>query len=216
MNNYLFKKVLLVITCFSLVLLLCACGDGSLVNSHAKISTDPDKPSSITFPETSDDGDFYQCLYNSEIDDPDADPGTIYGCYKGIDIDNKESNIIFCKPKLPQKLAQFIEDNDLDYYAVHVHREGGIKTEDIDDIEDLKDLENYDLLTVFKDNASYYVTSNDHKKIKTAGFFTPFNDKDSIYADVGFGEFNEDFTIFTPLDEELAISMINTDILRYL
>lgn len=217
MNNYIFKKLLLVITCFSLVLLLCSCDDGSLVNSHSKISTDPDKPSSITFPETFDDGDFYQCLYNSEIDDPDAEPGTIYGCYKGISIDNKEFTFIFCKPKLPQKLAQFIEDNDLGYYAVHQHVEGGTKIEDIgDDMQALFNLENYDSLTVFENKASFYVTSGEHKKIKTAGLFTPSDDKVSISTDAAIGEFNEDFTIFTPLDEELAISLINRDILRLL
>lgn len=203
MNNYLFKKVLLIINCFSLVLLLCACGDGSLVNSHSKISTDPDKPSSITSPETLDNGDFYQCLYNSEIDDPDAEPGTIYGCYKGISTDNKECTFIFCKPKLPQKLAQFIEDNDLGYYAVHQRVEGGTI------------FKNYDSLTVFENKASFYVTSGEHKKIKTetAGLFTPSDDKGSISTDAAIGEFNDDFTIFTPLDEESAISLIRAYLL---
>lgn len=202
MNNNLLKKSLFAITCFCLVLVLCACGDGSLVNSHSKISTDPDKPSSITFPETIDNGDFYQCLYNSEIDDPDAEPGTIYGCYKGISsIDNKECTFILCKPKLPQKLAQFIEDNDLGYYALHQHVEGGIK------------LENCDSLTVFQNKASFNVTSSDHKKIDSAGLFRPSDDEVSISTGVAFGEFNEDFTIFTPLDEELAISMIRAYLL---
>lgn len=58
MKKYRFKKVLLVIACFSLILVMAACGSGG---SHTSISTDPDNPSELTFPETieDDDGLFY-------------------------------------------------------------------------------------------------------------------------------------------------------------
>lgn len=82
-------------------------------------------------------------------------------------------------------------------------------------MEALLNLENCDSLTVFKDKASFYVTSFDHKKIKEIGR-TIIDDKDSISTEAGFGKFNEDFTIFTPLDEGFAISMINTYLLRSL
>ena len=53
MTEYRFKKALLV--SFSLVLAMAACGGSSGSGgsgSHASISTDPDNPSKLTFPET--------------------------------------------------------------------------------------------------------------------------------------------------------------------
>ena len=85
-----------------------ACGSGgSGGGSHASISIDPDNPSELTFPETNEDGDiFYQSIYNSTVDDPDADPGTIYGCYQGTITDGDTMTFVASKPQLSDAIAQ--------------------------------------------------------------------------------------------------------------
>ena len=157
MKKYRFKKVLLVIACFSLVIVMTACGSGGSVGgSHASISTDPDNPSELTFPETNEDGDiFYQSIYNSTVDDPDAEPGTIYGCYQGI-IADASGNVKFIayKPELPPVITQAIADGNLKYFVIRI--EGN---EDGQQIEE-------DTLYIFKNDASYDVISRDQKTIK--------------------------------------------------
>lgn len=115
MKKYRFKKVLLVIACFSLVVVMTARGSGSSGGgSHASISTDPDNPSELTFPETNEDGDiFYQSIYNSTVDDPDAEPGTIYGCYQGTSTDGDIIAFVASKPQLSDTITQKLDENGL-------------------------------------------------------------------------------------------------------
>lgn len=159
MKKYRFKKVLLVIACFSLVLVMTACGSGdSGGGSHASISTDPDNPSELTFPETNEDGDvYYQSIYNSTVDDPDAEPGTIYGCYRGTFTEGNTLTFVASKPKLPDTIAQALSDNGLKYFVISIM---------IDD-EDYS--RSHNTMYAFKDEASYDAISRDRETIKVQG-----------------------------------------------
>ncbi|KGF09762.1 hypothetical protein HMPREF1635_02520 [Clostridiales bacterium S5-A14a] len=147
MKKYRFKEVLLIIACFSLVLVMAACGSSGSGGggSHASISTDPDNPSELTFPETNEDGDVhYQSIYNSNVDDPDAEPGTIYGCYQGTTADTGGSvKFIAYKPKLSPAIAQAITDGNLKYFVIQV-----------DYNDDSQHIE-ADTLYIFTNDASY-------------------------------------------------------------
>lgn len=161
MKKYRFKKVLLVIACFSLVIVMTACSSGgSGGDSHASISTDPDNPSKLTFHETAenDDGLFYQSIYNSNVDDPDAEPGTIYGCYDGNVVDTGENvKFIAYKPELSPTIAQAITDGNLKYFVIRVeYDDNGRQVQE-------------DTLYIFKNDASYDVISRDQKTIKVSG-----------------------------------------------
>ncbi len=196
MKKYRFKKVLLVIACFSLVIVMTACGSGG---SHASISTDPDNPSELTFPETAEDGTFYQSIYNSNADDQDAEPGTIYGCYNGTF--NEGSDVIFVvsKPKLPNAIAQALSDNGLKYFVISAM---------IDD-EDYS--RSHDTIYAFKDEASYDVTSHNQETITAHGRFIGMGlGTEDNYMEIGsIAIDDENFSTCSTSNEDGILSSID-------
>ena len=203
MKRYRFKKVLLIIACFSLVIVMTACGSSGSggSGSHASISTDPDNPSKLTFPETAenDDGLFYQSIYNSNVDDPDAEPGNIYGCYQGT-TDDTGGNFKFIayKPRLSSTVAQAIASNNLKYFVI-----GAKYNDDSQKIEE-------DTLYIFKNDASYDVISRDQKTIKVIGRYIGISlGAEDDYLKAGEGRPSEDYSSFSNLDEEFALGMID-------
>ena len=200
MKKYRFKKVLLVIACFSLVIVMTACASGG---SHASISTDPDNPSELTFPETAEDGTFYQSIYNSNADDPDAEPGTIYGCYQGTLDTGGSAKFIACKPKLSATISQAIKENDLKYFV--------IRTEYSDDTRKIAE----DQLHIFKNDASLDVMSRDQKTIEFGGKCPGISlgsENDYMYA--GMGCVNENFTTYDEFNEEYVLQTIDNLMMR--
>lgn len=196
MKKYRFKKVLLVIACFSLVLVMTACGSGG---SHASISTDPDNPSELTFPETNEDGDiFYQSIYNSTVDDPDAEPGTIYGCYQGTSTDGDIIALVASKPQLSDTITQKLDENGLKYFVISA-------------IQGEIDYANsYDQLYIFKNDASYDAISNDQATINTIGRLPVISlGTEDNYSEAGSGCINEDFSVYEASDEELVLGIID-------
>lgn len=197
MKKYRFKKVLLVIACFSLVIVMTACGSGgSGGGSHASISTDPDNPSKLTFPETieNDNSFFYQSIYNSTVDDPDAEPGTIYGCYQGTLTNDSTLTFIACKPKLSPTIAQAIADNGLKYFVIQI-RDG----EDI--------LSN--TIYVFKNDASYDAVSRDQETIEVIGRCDGISlGAKYDYMEAGGGHIDPDFTTFNERLEDYTLETI--------
>lgn len=216
MKKYRFKKVLLIIACFSLVLVMAACGssdssDSSAAkipsdsggSSHAKISTDPDNPSTITFNKYSKDGDiFYQSIYNSKVDDPDAEPGTIYGCYIGTIAEiGDDIKFIVYKPELSPAITQAIADGNLKYFV--------IREEYKNEGEPVQS----DTLCVFKDDASFEVTSRDKQTIKGSNNNgNSLVNEDYYFHEVGSGVgagFDSSYTTFDALGEEYILDSIN-------
>lgn len=201
MKKYRFKKVLLVIACFSLVLVMTACGSGG---SHASISTDPDNPSELTFPETNEDGDiFYQSIYNSTVDDPDAEPGTIYGCYQGTSTDGDIITFVASKPQLSDTITQKLDENGLKYFVI-----SAIQGE-------IDDANSYDQIYIFKDKASYDAISRDQKTIKVVGRYIGISlgtENDYMYA--GEGRIYDTFTTYSASNEEYLLETIDDLIMQ--
>ncbi|WP_071132336.1 hypothetical protein [Alterileibacterium massiliense] len=200
MKKYRFKKVLLVIACFSLVVVMTACGSGSSGGgSHASISTDPDNPSELTFPETNEDGDiFYQSIYNSTVDDPDAEPGTIYGCYQGTSTDGDIIAFVASKPQLSDTITQKLDENGLKYFVI-----SAIQGE-------IDDANSYDQIYIFKDEASYDAISRDQKTIKVVGRYIGISlGTEDNYSEAGSGCINEDFSVYEASNEEFVLGIID-------
>lgn len=200
MKKYRFKKVLLVIACFSLVIVMAACGSGgSNGGSHASISTDPDNPSELTFPETAEDGaTFYQSIYNSTVDDPDAEPGTIYGCYQGTLTDGDTMTFVASKPQLPDAIARKIDENGLKYFVISTVR------------GDIDYANSNDTIYVFKEDASYDAISRDQKTVDVYGKCIGISlGTEDNYLDAGGGCVSEDHASFSELDEEFTLGMID-------
>lgn len=199
MKKYRFKKVLLVIACFSLVIVMTACGSGgSGGGSHASISTDPDNPSDLTFPETNEDGDiYYQSIYNSTVDDPDAEPGTIYGCYQGTLTDGDTMNFVVSKPQLPDAIAQKLDENGLKYFVISTMR------------GDIEYTNSRSTLYIFKDDASYDAISRDQETIKVYGRYIGISlGTEDDYMEAGLGRADESFTMCDSFDEEYTLDVI--------
>ena len=156
MKKYRFKKVFLVIACFSLVLVVSACASNG---SHDSISIAPDNTSTITFPETAEDdeGLFYQTIYNSNVNDPDAEPGTVYGRYKGTFTGGNNVTFVVSKPKLPETIANALSENGLKYFVISLM------------LDDEDYFRSHSTMYAFKDEASYNVISRDRETIKAHG-----------------------------------------------
>lgn len=206
MKKYIFKKVLLVIACFSLVIVMAACGSsGSGGDSHASISTDPDNPSALTFPETAedDDGLFYQSIYNSNVDDPDAEPGTIYGCYQGTSTEGDTIAFIASKPQLSDAVAQKLDENGLKYFAISTIQ------------GEIDNANSYDQIYIFKDEASYDAISRDQKTIKVVGRYIGISlGTENNYMYAGEGRIDETFTTYSASDEEYLLETIDDLIIQ--
>lgn len=174
-------------TCFVLVLVMTSCSKG--------ISTDPDNPSNITFPKTANGiyshrEIFYQSIYNSNDDNPDAKQGTIYGCYQGMCTNGNFIKLIACKPKLPKMLMREISDNKLKYFVIVGGREDRYFYDSCE-------------LFVFKNDASYDVVSFNQDTIDSYGVITTVGLGNYLtdYALAGAGEIDEAFNKLS-MDEE--------------
>lgn len=177
-----------------------ACGSGgSGGGSHASISTDPDNPSELTFPETIEGGNTYQSIYSSAVDDPDAEPGTIYGCYKGTLEDTGGSiKFIVCKPKLSATISQAIEENNLKYFVIRIEY-----SDDTREITENK-------LFIFKNDASYDAISRDQKTIEVSGRCDGISlGTEDDYMKAGTGRMNESFTTYDEFNEEYVLKTID-------
>ena len=199
MKKYRFKKALLVIACFTLVIVMAACGSsGSGGGSHASISTDPDNPSEITFPETAEDGTFYQSIYNSTVDDPGAEPGTIYGCYQGTLTDGDTMTFVVSKPQLPDAIAQKINENGLKYFVISTMR------------GDIEYTNARSTLYIFKNDASYDAISRDQKTIEVYGRCIGISlGAEDDYMEAGGGRIESDFTTFKEHLEDYVLETID-------
>ena len=179
---------------------MAACGSsGSGGGSHASISTDPDNPSELTFPETNEDGDvYYQSIYNSTVDDPDAEPGTIYGCYQGTLTDGDTMTFVASKPQLPDIIAQKLDENGLKYFVISTMR------------GDIDYTNARSKLYIFKDDASYDTVSRDQETVKVFGRYIGISlGTEDNYSDAGSGCIDENFSIYEASDEELALGIID-------
>lgn len=201
MKKYRFKKVLLVIACFSLVIVMTACGSGGSGggSSHASISTDLDNPSELTFPETAEDGTtFYQSIYNSTVDDPDAEPGTIYGCYQGTLTDGDTMTFVVSKPQLPDAIARKIDENGLKYLVISTMR------------GDIEYTNARSTLYIFKNDASCDAISRDQKTVEVYGKCIDISlGTEDDYMEAGGGRIESDFTTFNEHLEDYVLENID-------
>lgn len=222
MKKYRFKKVLLVIACFSLVLVMTACGQKSSDNgdkahkakdvdqpsssdsastavSPPDVSTDPNNPSELTFFKTAADGMFYQTIYDSTVDDPDttASPGIIYGCYHGVLEGGAGITFIVCKPSLSPPISTALWKNDLNYFVIQEKYDENI------------DLDNYGELFIFKNKTSFDVVSSDQKLIRSFSRYSGISiGNNSDCLDSGNGVLSEGWTVYNEMDEDYVLENI--------
>lgn len=133
------------------------------------------------------------------MDDPDAEPGTIYGCYKGtLEDTGGSAKFIACKPKLSATISQAIKENGLKYFVIQLRYS--------DDTRKIAE----DQLHIFKNDASFDVISRDQKTIELGGRCPGISlgsEDDYVYA--GMGCMDENFTTYDEFDEEYVLQTID-------
>ncbi|KGF09761.1 hypothetical protein HMPREF1635_02515 [Clostridiales bacterium S5-A14a] len=222
MKSQKLKQILLIITCFSLILVMAACGQNNSDNgdkahktkdvdkpsssdsastavSPPDVSTDPNNPTSLTFFKTAADGRFYQTIYDSSVDDPDmtASPGVIYGCYHGVLEGGAGITFIVCKPRLSPPISDALWKNDLNYFVVQEKHDENI------------DLDNYGEIYIFRNKTSFDVVSPDKKFIRSYNRCPGISigSKNDI-VDSGSGVLSEGWTVFSEVDEDYILENI--------
>lgn len=197
MNGQRLKRTLLIITCFSLILVIAAYiniySDSESLNPRA--STNPKKPTAIKFFRiASDNKIFYEPIYSSNLDDPDARPGTLYGCYRGTTANGEAITFITSKPRLSPTIAQAILKYNLKYFVVTVVN---------------KDNKRYNELYIFRNDISYDVTSENQKTIKDYGICARISlGKTTDYAYAGNGTIDDNFLAYSEKDEDFILKTI--------